>query len=118
MEENGVVNSGAFIESLKRNNKQIRTDRAAAIAEDTELLFKRRIEDLQVSIRRMERERENMLDLSPTNATSLVLASDFDSSAFVEKDVELGLKIRNERIKLEIAVKRYNHLFGGNLSEV
>lgn len=104
---------GAFLESLKRNNRKIREDRAAAIAEDTELLFKRTIEDLQVNIKRMERELENMLDLSPTDAQSLVLASDFDAASFVAKDVDLGVKIRNEQIKLEIAQKRYQHLFGG-----
>ena len=104
---------GAFISSLKRNNKQIREDRAAAIAEDTELLFKRRIEDLEVSIKRMERERESMLDLSPTDARSLVLASDFDTSGFVDKDVELGIKIRNKKIELEIAQARFDYLFKG-----
>ena len=107
-----VKEGGAFIGSLKRNNKKIRDDRAIAISEDTGLLFKRKVEDLRISITRMKRERENMLDLSPTDAMSLVLASDFDSEAFVAKDVELGVKIRNEEIKLEIAEKRYNYLFG------
>jgi len=106
---------GAFLESLKRNNKQIREDRATAIAEDTDLLFKRTIEDMQMKIKRMERERDNMLDLSPSDARSLVLASDFDATAFVDKDVELGVKIRNEKIKLELAMARYEHLFGGTV---
>jgi hypothetical protein len=104
--------TGAFVSSLKRNNKQIRNDRATAIAEDTQLLYRRQLEDLTVGIKRMEREQENMLDLSPENAMSLVLASDFDSAAYVAKDIELGVKIRNERIKLEIAQKRYDYLFG------
>lgn len=104
---------GAFITSLKRNNKKIRDDRAAAIQEDTQLLYKRTIEDLEVNIKRMERELENMLDLSPTDARSLVLASDFDSKEFVAKDVEIGVKIRNEQIKRDIAVRRYEYLFGG-----
>jgi hypothetical protein len=104
---------GAFIESLKRNNKQIRDDRAQAICEDTQLLFKRTIEDLEMKLKRMERERDNMLDLSPSDARSLVLASDFDADAFVNKDVDLGVKIRNERIRLEIAKERYAILFGG-----
>lgn len=103
---------GAFIESLKRNNKQIRDDRAQAIHEDTDLIYKRNIEDLEVEIKRMKREQENMLDLSPTDARSLVLASDFDSKAYAEKDIDLGVKIRNAEIKLEIATKRYAHLFG------
>jgi hypothetical protein len=111
------VTQGAFIASLKRNNKQIRDDRATAIAEDTQLIFRREIEDLQINIKRMKRERDNMLDLSPTNAQSLVLASDFDSKTYVEKDLELGIKIRNAEIKLEIAQKRYTLLFGGVVAE-
>ena len=110
MEEN--TNVGAFLTSLKRNNKQIRDDRATAIGEDTQLLYKRQIEDLQVTIKRMERDQENMLDLSPENSFSLKLASDFDASAYVSKDIELGIKIREANIKLEIAQKRYKYLFG------
>jgi hypothetical protein len=111
--EKNVDAQGAFISSLKRNNKQIRDDRATAIGEDTELAYKRSVEDLNLSIKKMKREQENMLDLSPTNAQSLVLASDFDSNVYVSKDVELGVKIRNAEIKLEIAKKRYSYLFGG-----
>lgn len=104
---------GAFLASLKRNNKQIRDDRAQAIGEDTQLVYKRKVEDLQLSITKMKREQENMLDLSPTNAQSLILASDFNSSEYVQKDIDLGVKIRNEEIKLEIAKRRYEYLFGG-----
>lgn len=113
--ENGIDENGAFINSLKRNNKQIRDDRAANIAEDTQLVYKRKVEDLELSIKKMRREQENMLDLSPTSAQSLILASDFDSATYVEKDIELGIKIRNAEITLEIAKKRYNYLFGGTI---
>lgn len=113
-EQNNVMEtSGAFVQSLKRNNSKIRADRAQAIAEDTELVYKRQIEDLELSIRKMKRDQENMLDLSPTDAQSLTLASDFDSAKYADKDLELGVKIRNAEIKLEIAKKRYNYLFGG-----
>ena len=47
---------GAFLASLKRNNTQIREDRATAIAEDAELLFKREVEDLAIQIKRLRRE--------------------------------------------------------------
>lgn len=103
---------GAFVASLKRNNSKIRADRAQAISEDTQMIYKRKIEDLEVSIKRMRREQENMLDLSPTTAESLVLASDFDSSAYTQKDIDLGVKIRNAEITLEIAKARYKYLFG------
>lgn len=113
MSEELEVETGMFIQSLRRNNKQIRDDRAKSIAEDTQLVYKRQIEDLDLSIKKMKREQENMLDLSPTNAQSLVLASDFDSTQYTNKDIELGVKIRNAEIKLDIAKKRYEHLFGG-----
>jgi len=116
MEEQLSNMSGAFVESLTRNNKQIRTDRAIVIAEDAELKFKRAIEDLVMELKKVKRDRENMLDLSPNHADSLVLASDFDSTAFVDKDLELGVKIRNIEIKLEIAQERYEHLFGNKKS--
>ena len=103
---------GAFLTSLKRNNKQIRDDRATAIGEDTQLLYRRQVEDLEVSLSRMKREQENMLDLSPHDTHSLILASDFDSENYVKKDVDLGVKIRNEEIKLVIAQTRYDYLFG------
>ena len=77
------------------------------------MVYKRQIEDLELSVKKMRREQENMLDLSPTNSMSLIVASDFDSTAYVDKDIELGVKIRNTEIKLEIAKKRYAYLFGG-----
>lgn len=112
-EETLKEEQGAFFSSLKRNNKQIRDDRATAIAEDTQLVYKREIEDLDLSIKKMKREQENMLDLSPTNAQSLILASDFDSNSYTKKDIDLGVKIRNAEITLDIAKKRYEYLFGG-----
>jgi hypothetical protein len=105
-------NTGAFVSSLKRNNQKIRDDRANSIAEDTQLMYKRQIEDLQVTIKRLKRDQESMLDLSPTTADSLVLASDFNSQQFVEKDIKIGVEIRNLTIKLEVATARYNYLFG------
>jgi len=108
-----TLTDGAFVASLKRNNKQIRDDRAAAISEDTEMVYKRQVEDLELSIKKMKREQENMTDLSPTTAQSLVLASDFDAAAYASKDLELSVRIRNEEIKLDLAKARYAYLFGG-----
>lgn len=104
---------GTFVASLRRNNKQIRDDRALSIAEDAEMLFKRQVEDITTQIKRLKRDRENMLDLGGTETTKIISPSDFDPTAFVEKDLDLGLKIRNLEIKLEIAQKRYHELFGG-----
>ena len=103
---------GAFIDSLIRNNKQIKTDRAEAIGEDAGIRFKRVVEDIEIEIRRKKRERDNMLDLSPENSFSLMVAKDFDSAAFVKRDLDLGVEIRNLEIKFEIANNRLSELFG------
>ena len=109
MSDNKV--EGAFVASLKRNNSKIREDRATAIAEDAQVMYRRAVEDLELKINRMKRDREQMLDLSPTDAQSLKLASDFNASEFVTKDIDLGVKIRNAEIQLEIARAQYKHLF-------
>ncbi len=113
LEKTKTVEVGAFFISLKRNNKQIRDDRAQAIGEDAQLMYKRAMEDLEVGIKKMKRDQENMIDLSPDSAISLKLPSDFNANEYAEKDLELGIKIRNEEIKLEIAKNRYKYLFGG-----
>lgn len=106
---------GSFVASLRRNNKQIRDDRALAIAEDAELLFKREVEDITTALKIARRERDAMLDLGGTTTTNIISQSDFDAKAFVAKDLELGLRIRNLEIKLEIATNRYNELFKGEV---
>jgi hypothetical protein len=105
--------TGAFVSSLTRNNKEIKADRASAIAEDAQLVYRRRMEDIELSLKKLKRERDNMLDLSPDNAQSLILASNFNCEDFVSKDIDLGIKIRQAEITLEIAKQRYNYLFGG-----
>ena len=45
---------GRFAEMLKRNNKQIRDDRAEAISEDCLVIFRRRVEDIQLNIKKKE----------------------------------------------------------------
>lgn len=103
---------GKFFENLNRNNKTIKRDRAVAIAEAAQLLYKREIEDMELEIKKLRREKAGLLDLSPTTADSLTLASDFNEKAFVAKCIELGLKIRNLTIKLEVAKQDYEYLFG------
>ena len=112
-EETKTEETGAFVASLRRNNKQIKDDRAAVIAEDAQMTYKREVENLVMAIKRMKRERENMLDLSPENTFSLMLGKNFDGPKFVEVDTKLAVDIRNSEIKLELMQERYAYLFGG-----
>lgn len=66
-------------------------------------------------IKNQKRDQENMLDMSPTNAQSLIVASDFDADSYVAKDLKLGVDIRNNEIKLQVAIDRYEYLFGERL---
>lgn len=102
---------GVFVETLKRSNRKIREDRAIVIVEAAQLKYKREIEDMQMKMKQLKRQRDGLLDLSPTTADSLVLASDFDEKAFVENDIKIGTEIRNLNIRLQIANERYNLLF-------
>lgn len=100
-----------FIESLQRNNEQIREDRARTIGEDSELIYRRRVEDIELKIKRLEREQEGLIDISPLDQNSLIFA-EFQPEAFVQKDIELSLLIRNLNIQLEVSTKRFEYLFG------
>lgn len=57
--ENKVIvpSKSTFSEMLKRGNIEILSDRAQAIVEDTELMFKRKVEDLQLQLKRLNRDR-------------------------------------------------------------
>jgi hypothetical protein len=102
---------GKFFENLKRSNRQIKSDRALSIAEDAEMAYKRKVEDLEREVKRVNRDRANMLDLNAKDANSLIVASDFSADQFVTKDIELGLKLRNLEIQLEVAKASYKNLF-------
>jgi len=104
---------GAFTSSLKRNNKQIREDRAQAIGEEAQLVFKRTVEDLEMALTRLRRKQENNLDLSPDTAMSLIVADKFDARTFTDNDIAMSVEIRNLEIKLGLAKQRLVYLFGG-----
>lgn len=103
---------GAFVGSLIRTNKDIKNDRATAIAEDAEMTYKRSIEDMEMELKKLKRERENMLDLSPSNKMMIIQAGEFDSARFTREDQILGKNIRILKIKIEDAKERYEYLFG------
>ena len=74
---------GTFVESLRRNYKQIRDDRALKIAKTAQTLFKRKVEDLANNIDDLKMDRDNLLDLNGTSTTAIISASDFNADDFV-----------------------------------
>jgi hypothetical protein len=114
----GKLIKGAFFDSLKRSNKDIKSARAESIAAQAKLTYKRKVEDLETELDQLKRDQEDMLDMSPTTTHSLVLASDFKADEWVRKHLEIGIKVRETEIKLEIAKKQYNYLFEGAVNVV
>lgn len=112
-QENSQEEKKGFVyESLGRSNSQIRKDRGDDIAEELELAFKRDVEDCSRKVQRLERERRNMYDFSPSQTTSLVLMKDVKADEILVKDKAITLDIRNAKIELELAQERYQELFG------
>ena len=107
------VKAGVFEQTLLRNNKQIRTDRAEIIIEDTEVLYRRKVEDIATKIKRKQRDQHAMLDLSPENAVSLTPnLKNYDPEKFVADHVKTSLELRELTIMFEEAKAGYEHLFG------
>jgi len=103
---------GALYQSLARNNKEILKDRAETIAEDLETVFSRNAQDLHKKLKRLKRDRDNMYDFSPTNTQSLILGKDLQAEDILIKDMKFSIEIRQIEIELEIAINRYEYLFG------
>lgn len=111
-DETADKNGGFLIASLSRSNRQIRQERGEAIAEDLQVVYQRKVEDLSMEIKRLLRKQENAFDFSPTNSQSLVMAKELESTDILDQDLAISMDIRNLRIKLAIAQQRYNFLFG------
>lgn len=110
-----TITQGIVGASLGRTNAQIRHDRGNAIAEDLEMSFRRGVEDKRIKLKRFIRDRDAMFDFSPTNALSLVLVKDLDTASIRDRDESLTIQIRQIKIELEEAEKRYEELFGVKL---
>lgn len=108
---------GQFARFLLRNNKTIKEDRALTILRRAELAYKRQVEDIESELQDLEAERKGLLDLSPTNADSLILAADFKPEVFYATDMKLTLKIREAKIRLEEAQARFKELFEAPIVE-
>jgi len=103
---------GAFLASLRRNNKQIKEARALSIYEDAQMFYSRKIDDMERELKKLERSLEDMLDMSPENTTTLKLAVDFNAENFVNEDDQIIDRIRNLTIAIDLRKRRYNVLFG------
>jgi hypothetical protein len=106
------IEETSFMKMLTRGNKEIQKARALDISESLEMIFKRKVEDLASTLKKLKRRREGMLDLSPTNTQSLIVGKNFEPEKFLIEDLNFGIEIRETEIRHDIVLKRYEELFG------
>lgn len=110
--ETEVELTGVLGDSLKRNSKEIREDRAAFIFEDLEQEYDRAVNDLDRDIKRKMSEQNRQFDFSPGTTISLTLKDDFDPRNIMEQDISRSMEIREMKVRRNELAKRYNTLFG------
>lgn len=103
---------GLMQDSIDKNPRQVRKDRATEIVELTEMESGRAVEDARYNVKDLKRKQNSALDLSPDNVTSIFRVSDFDAKRFVVNEKTSLADIRNGEIALELIEKRYKELFG------
>jgi len=104
---------GFLNESLKRGNKAIREQRGDVIWEDLEMVYKREVENKQIDLKKIDRRMSTAFDFSVNNVNSLIMKrEDFDATEVMLEDLQLGLDRKKTIDKLNIAIGRYNYLFG------
>jgi hypothetical protein len=75
-------------------------------------IYKREIHNLARLIQYLKKQKEDLARMTPTEAETSEITDAIDSGAYVSKEIEIGVKIRDLEKKLELAKKRYQFLFG------
>ena len=75
-------------------------------------IYRREIQELARLIQYLKKQQEDLAGMALTEAEASEIADAIDSGAYVSKEIEIGVKIRDLEKKLELAKKRYQFLFG------
>lgn len=83
------------------------------LTQTTQMLYKRRVEDVANDVRNAVMDAQGQLDLHGDHALSLhPAAKDFDASVWVQANIEARMSIRNLIQKLAVTYDGYSELFG------
>lgn len=106
-----VAQKGLFYETLNRSNAQILRDRSEDIIIDTKQDYNTAFNIMERDLRNAKAERKSHMDLSPVSKDALTFTSSFKSQEWVQKDIDLSIKIMNFEMKLEVLRKRIEELY-------
>jgi hypothetical protein len=80
--------------------------------QEPQSIYKREIQNLARLIQYLKKQQEDLAAKTPTEAETSEITDAIDSGAYVSKEIEIAVKIRDLEKKLELAKKRYQFLFG------
>ena len=103
---------GALQQSLTRPGVKVRADRARQIASAAKLRYRRKLEDLHLSLREARDRQESIIDMSPDNSLSIISANEFDPNDFVSQNAELAKTIFQTEEAITVLSKDFERLFG------
>lgn len=105
--------TGILGTTLKQTFKQIKDSRIDSMLEDSELKYRRQIEDVCAKVRQCDRDLEDaILDILPTNAGQGISPSQFDADKLMNNRVNTLIARREQSVRLGILVNDYETLFG------
>ena len=105
--------TGILGSTLKQTFKQIKESRIDAMLEDTEMKYRRQIEDVCARIRQCDRDLEDaILDMLPANVGQGIIPSQFDAERLMSTRVNTLIARREQAVRLGILVDDYETLFG------
>jgi hypothetical protein len=94
------------------DEKPASRDETTPPGQESQLLYKREIQNLARLIQYLKKQQEDLAGMTPTETETSEITDAIDSGAYVSKEIEIGVKIRDLEKKLESAKKRYQFLFG------
>lgn len=105
--------TGILGSTLKQTFKQIKDSRIDAMLEDSELKYRRQIEDVCAKVRQCDRDLEDaILDILPINAGQGISPSAFDADKLMNNRIGTLITRREQSVRLGILVNDYETLFG------
>lgn len=105
---------GAFMSSLVRSNSKIRKDRALAIAEAAEMIYKREVEDLGVRIQKLRDEARTAKDAIDACGVRL---TELEEKCDSLKDAVKALVLSNRMLTL-VASGKMTQIEFSNLTDM
>lgn len=94
---------GKFFNAISRTEEEVSKERAEGIAEETELVFRRQVEDTELELKQLERQKKETLNV--------INLDNFKSNKFVDDQLSLAIKINNVKKRLVIIKEQYAEMF-------